>query len=554
MPSPPATDTALPGGSVHGTEILIVGAGPTGLTLANLLGRMGVRTLIVERNPGTVTEPRAVSIDDESMRTMQALGLGEAVEAIVASGYGSRYLSPSGRRFAQVDPTSREYGFEKRNAFEQPVLEGLLRQGLERFDTVRALFGAELTGFSQGPGSVRAEIHFGADGTVRPVTVEARYMVACDGGRSAIRKQLGIPLEGSTFAERWLIVDIRATRNRFRHTEVFCDPRRSCISLPGPDGIRRYEFMLRAHEDEAAATAEPFVRGLLRSVGPDGEADLRRVRVYTFHARVAARWREGSVFLAGDAAHLSPPFAGQGMNSGLRDAHNLAWKLAEALRSASPETLLDSYERERKPHAQEMIDLALRMGRVMMPTSTLRGFFTRAGFRALSLVPRARDYVAQMRYKPRPRFRDGLLWPDGRPDRATMVGRLIPQPVVEDVQRRRHLLDSVLPDGPVILAFDAQPDLAFPPERVRALGIPVVGLVPEAMNAVAASFPIYRDQSRFFGAHPLAAYAGHAFLLRPDRYVAATAPLADVEALGALATAFSTPGARERLAMPVAAE
>ena len=156
-------------------------------------------------------------------------------------------------------------------------------------------------------------------------------MVACDGGRSAIRKQLDIPMEGSTFREPWLIVDLESTRNRNYHTEVFCDPARPCITLPGPGGIRRYEFKLAEGESPEVVEQETFARGLLAGFGPDQREPLRRVQVYTFHARVAARWRQGSVLLAGDAAHLSPPFAGQGMNSGIRDAHNLAWKLAEAL-------------------------------------------------------------------------------------------------------------------------------------------------------------------------------------------------------------------------------
>ncbi|MGA2494061.1 MAG: bifunctional 3-(3-hydroxy-phenyl)propionate/3-hydroxycinnamic acid hydroxylase [Roseiarcus sp.] len=508
------------------TDVLIVGAGPTGLTLANLLGRMGVRTLVVERNATTVDEPRAVSIDDESMRVMQAIGLSREIEAIVASGYGSRYLSPSRRCFALVDPISKEYGFDKRNGFQQPELEDELRRGLDRWTTTRCLFRHEFVAFRQTNAGVVAEAQAPDGGDI---SISSRYLVGADGGRSSVRKQLGVALEGSTFAERWLIVDLARTENRFRHTEVFCDPRRPSITLPGPGGIRRYEFMLRAGEDELAMVQEAFVRRLLEETGPDRDAELRRVRVYTFHARSSSKWREGRVFLAGDAAHLTPPFAGQGMNSGLRDAHNLAWKLAEALAAADAEPILASYEIERKPHAWEMIMLALRMGQVMMPTSRWQGLAVRALFRTLSLYPPARDYLAQMKYKPKPRFRAGLVWADGRRERVTVVGRLLPQPLVEDAGRARRLFDECLPDRPIVLVFDEFPDRALRPgdrEALSAAGAAIVGLTPEWMNPAPQDFPVLRDVSRFFSQQPWRGYLGSALLLRRDRYVAAAAPIA----------------------------
>lgn len=505
------------------TDVLVVGAGPTGLTIANFLGRMGLDAILAERSPTTVQDPRAVSIDDESMRTMQAIGLSDAVEAIVARGYGSRYLGPSGDCFLVVDPQTREYGFDKRNGFQQPELEAVLRQGLDRYPNIRQCFGHELTGFAQDENEVTAELR---DINQASIGVTARYMVGADGGRSFTRKQLGIELSGSTFAERWLIVDLAATFNRFRHTEVFCDPRRPCISLPGPNNMRRYEFMLKPGEDDGAATREAFVRRLLSEVGPDGEAPLRRVRVYTFHARMADAWRRGRVFLAGDAAHLTPPFAGQGMNSGLRDAHNLSWKLAEAVSGEVSDALLDSYQIERRPHAWEMITLALRMGRVMMPTGPWQALFVRTLFRTLGKVPAIRDYFLQMRYKPRPSYRAGLLWPDGRSD--SMVGRLLPQPIVEDMARNRSLLDSLLPDQPVILIFDEYPDRVADAATWRALTeahAAVVGLTPEWMNPQSKDFEIYRDVSKLFSAPELARYLGYALLLRRDRYVAAAVPV-----------------------------
>jgi 3-(3-hydroxy-phenyl)propionate hydroxylase len=517
------------------TDVLIVGAGPTGLTLANLLGGMGMDTVLIERNTSTVQEPRAVSIDDESMRTMQAAGLADAVQDVTARGYGSIYRGPSGKQFAQVMPSSRDYGWDKRNAFEQPVLEAILREGLARHTSVQAHFGFEATGYDQRADEVAVTVANGS----KTRQIRARFVVAADGGRSPARKALGIEMEGSSFAEPWLIVDLPKTNNHARDTEVFCDPARPCISLPGPNGIRRYEFMLMKGEDPTAMVREEKVRELLARVGPDRDMPMRRVQVYTFHARLATRWRDGRILLAGDAAHLTPPFAGQGMNSGLRDAYNLAWKLDEAARAEAaglePDALLDSYYAERKPHAWEMIKLALNMGRVMMPTSQLQGTLTRVGFRTLGLWPPARDYVAQMRYKPKPRFRAGLIWP-ATGKAGEVVGQMIPQPEIETIDRQRMQMDACLPDRPLALVLDATPAHALAKETRAALeaaGAEVIGLTPKGHNPIPGDFAVYRDASGLLSRGPFAALVGHVLLLRRDRYIAATEPIATAATLAA---------------------
>lgn len=527
------------------TDVLVVGAGPTGLLLTNLLGCMGVKTTLVERNETTVQEPRAVSIDDESLRALQAAGLAETVAAITVKGYGSIYLGPGGRPFAEVKPHVKEYGFDKRNAFEQPVFEATLRQALARHPSVAAVFGAELADFRQDSDHVFADITIG--GQVR--TLRARYMVAADGGRSAVRKALDIPLEGSTFQEPWLIVDLHSTRNRCFHTEVFCDPRRSVITLPGPGGIRRYEFKLNPGETTEQAEEESFARKLLTEIGPDGDEPIRRQKVYTFHARIAARWRQGRIFLAGDAAHLTPPFAGQGMNSGLRDAHNLAWKLDEALRMTDPEDLLGSYEAERKPHAWSMIELALRMGKIMMPASVQRGRLIRMGFRLLGLYGPARDYFAQMKYKPKPKFSAGLIRPAPELPGSAAIGRMIPQPLVTGLDRQQVLLDTLLPDQPAVLVFSETPERWIDSdmlERLQELGCSVIGLTPEWTNPVSAAFPIIRDHSRFFSQRPFRDCLDKALLLRRDRYVAAIEPVRSLPGLiPMIARLTEPPGQRE---------
>lgn len=511
--------------------VVVIGSGPIGLTLVNLLGVLGVRSLVVERNATTVQEPRAVSIDDESLRTMQAAGVVEEVAKFIVPGYGSHYYSPRRVRFAKVEPTGRPYGYPRRNAFRQPILERQLKDALARFGHVEALYGWQLDRYEQSADRVTLDL-IGPAGERRQATCD--YLVGCDGAASRVREQQGIKLEGTTFDERWLIVDLENNENTTEHTEVFCDKRRPCITLPGPDRTRRFEFKLVEGEKDEDLLDPAVVERLLRTHGADPAATIRRKVVYRFHARVAPRWSVGRVFFAGDAAHLTPPFAGQGMNSGIRDAHNLSWKLAAVLDGRIGPGLLGSYEQERRDHIWQMVHLALRMGRVMSPPSWLRGFLTQSGFLALNVWPPARDYVAQMKYKPPPRFNAGFLVPDGK-GRRTLIGRLLPQPPVRTADGRQALLDEVLGNRFALLLRTARPAEDF--ARLRqpvwdALGAARVALLP--MGAAAQAADGVEAATEMDGAldTALADYPRHALLLRPDHYVAAAIPLDDAEGTG----------------------
>ena len=508
--------------------VIVIGSGPIGLTLLNLLGTLGVRSLVVEKNPTTVQEPRAVSIDDESLRTMQAAGVADEVLKFVVAGYGSHYYSPSRICFAKVEPTGQPYGYPRRNAFRQPILEGQLKDALARFGGVDALYGWRLDRYEQDADRVTLDLIGPAD-KKRRVTCD--YLVGCDGAASRVREQQGVKLEGTTFDERWLIIDLENNENTTKHTEVFCDKRRPCITLPGPARTRRFEFKLVEGEKDEDLLDAAMIERLLRTHGADPKATLRRKVIYRFHARAAPRWSFGRVLLAGDAAHLTPPFAGQGMNSGIRDAHNLAWKLAAVLDRRAGPGLLDTYEQERKDHIWQMIQLALRMGQVMSPSTWLRGFLTQAGFLALNVWPPARDYVAQMKYKPPPRFHEGFLIPDGK-GRRSLVGRLLPQPMVRRADGQEVLLDEVLGNRFALLLCTARPEKGF--ARLRqpvweALGAARVALLPAGSPAEsAAGVEVVTETTDALGA-ALADYPDHALLLRPDHYVAAAVPLGDAD-------------------------
>lgn len=508
----------MPSGVKRSCQVVVIGAGPTGLMMANMLGRYGVRTLLVERNPSTVQAPRAVSIDDESLRTVQAIGAIDDILAEVVPGYGSEYLTRSRKPFLRVEPTERPYGFPRRNAFRQPVFEQQLRDHLLFFPSVESLFGWSAEILSNDREKVRLSLA-SAEGATREI--EADFVVAAEGANSAVRIGLGIEFDGETFAERWLIVDLENSPTPSRETIVFCDRRRPCIALPGPNATRRFEFKLVDGDEADSIVGEKAVRDLLHAHEAAPDSRIVRSVVYTFHARVASSWQNGRVFLAGDACHLTPPFAGQGMNSGIRDAHNLAWKLAWVLRGILPACILPTYESERRPHVGAMIALALRMGRIMGPSTILSEAVVQTGFRLLGLVPAVRDYFGQMKYKPKPRFANGLILPDGRPQRRTSVGRLIPQPMIE-TENGPVLLDEELGEGFALIGFDVSAGDLDQARRLPA----IAGLDPRclaifsarAQPSSLAGIRKYRDSDGRI-ARGFDAPAGRIFLVRPDRYL-----------------------------------
>ncbi len=511
MPEPDVTEL-----QASAADVVIVGAGPVGLTLANLLGLHGVRVLLVERNAQLEGEPRAVTIDDESLRTLQAAGLVDAVVPDVVLGYGVRYVAWNGKPLAAIQPTRQEYGYPKRNAFRQPVLVRTLYEGLRRFPNVELRFGQELVSFEQDEAQVRCRLR-GANGET---TATAAWVVGCDGGRSKLRELCGVVLDGDSYPERWLIVDLAERTLPLRHTLTYCDPRRPAIRLPGPHGSLRYEFMLREGDrDEDVLTDATFRAWIRNRVPEDAELPLVRKAIYGFHARVATRWQTGRVLLAGDAAHLTPPFAGQGLNSGIRDATNLAWKLAAVTRWGAAPALVDSYEPERRPHAAALIRMALQIGSFMQPKSIPGAIAAQTALRLACLIPACRDYILQLRFKPKPQLQSGWFTPSpGHPH-----SELLPQPEVEHRTRGLLRLDEVLGAGFAIIGHDS-PAFRAQAGHLLPAGAPgrVVALLPAEDDFIggepeAPGIEHVRDVSGTLTGL-LDRYGAVAIVVRPDRY------------------------------------
>lgn len=533
------------------TDILIVGAGPTGLTLANILGRNGISTIIIDRKESTVAEPRAVSIDDESLRTMQAIGLAPEVLQDVVAGYGVHYFTkPGGRCFGKVVPTVSDYGFPRRNAFRQPLFEATLRKGLERFASVSARFSHDLVSFVDAADGVTATVVKSGGNSMK---IHARYLIACDGGRSPVREMLAIPMSGTTFKSRWIVIDTENDDDPFWQTRVYCDARRPIVEVPGPHQTRRFEILIHSDEDADEKMKPEQIKEFLRPFRGDKPTTIVRQVVYTFHARMAERWRAGHVFLAGDAAHLTPPYAGQGMNSGVRDAHNLGWKLAQVVNGKLPDAALDSYEAERRGHAWSLIRLALNLGEVMAPRTPLHAwaistFFTIAGY-----IPPLRDYFLQMRFKPKPRYASGLL---SSSSEADLRGTMLPQPSVMLANGAEHRIDDLIGDGFGLVAYGldmvgATATLAHPLWKHLAVKRLVILPAGSALPASCANDPdlVVCVDHKGEAAPIFARIDNRLVLMRPDRYVAGTFPFASELAfandyasqLGLAAFAATTP-------------
>ena len=346
-------------------DIAIIGCGPVGAMLANLLGMQGVRTLVLEREASIYHLPRACHFDDEVMRLLQTVGLAETMSKLVHVSPGMRFVDDTGRllldwsRPAEIGPQ----GWNASYRFHQPELEQVLRDGLQRFTCVDIKLRTEVFALEQSAEAVTVRYEDLASGSLE--RCRAQYVVGCDGARSLVRRMIGLPMEDLGFHERWLVVDAILKRPRpdlGDYSLQFCRARRPATYVRGTGDRRRWEVTLLPDEDAAAVTKPSRVFELLEPwVGP-GDVDLERAAVYTFHSALAPRWRHGRLLIAGDSAHLTPPFLGQGMCAGMRDVGNLAWKLGWVLAHRADETLLDTYQAERSPHVLEYIELAVRLG------------------------------------------------------------------------------------------------------------------------------------------------------------------------------------------------
>lgn len=491
--------------------MVVVGAGPTGLVAALLLARRGVAVTVLERRTGVHPLPRAVHLDDESVRVLQAAGAGDGFAAISRPAAGLRLLDARLRPFAQFRRAARGvHGAPESNLFDQPDLEELLRSVVAGSPRITLREGVEVRGL-EAAGAPVADGDLGDPGdpagagpagaataggyAVRLASgerVAAAAVLGCDGARSTVRAAIGARMRPLGAPQRWFVLDVRCPSGvpSWGGVDQVCDPARAATFLALTGDRYRWEFRMRPGE-----TAEDLAARVLELTArwAPGATEVLRAGEYTFAAEVADRWSRDRTFLLGDAAHLTPPFIGQGLGAGLRDAHNLAWKLAAVLRSGAPGYWLDGYRSERAPHAATMIRGALRIGRAMTGGSGAVAALRRpvvAGALRLPAVRRRASAGLATRFGPGPLV-------DRRRDRRDPVGTPCPQPWPGH--------DALLGDGWALLTGPAvvPHDLA---RRAAAVDARTVRTTEPSLL-------------RWLGDGRV-----RAVLLRPDRIVAASAP------------------------------
>ena len=482
-------------------DVAIVGYGPVGAFSALLLAEAGLRVVVLERCSESVELPRAVGLDGESVRAFQRIGRGEAVAAILQAPRDPDEVwftdSQRRRHFGAELPRHGWNGWRDVAFFDQPELEALLREFVAAHPRVEVRLGHEVVGLD--PRAEDVGLRFKSPGAPQPSELRAAFVIGCDGASSFVRSELGIEWLSLGYNQDWLVIDVvqgpGATLPLV--TMQVCDPARLTTYVCVKDPNRRWEFQLLEGETREEMLAPAKIQQLLEPWEAPEHYEIRRAAVYQFHAATASRWREGRVFLAGDAAHQPPPFLGQGLNAGFRDAVNLGWKLPLVHAGACAPRLLDSYFDERDPHARDLVEWAVAIGKLME---------TLAAREAGLPDPHEADQSAGYgQGRIAPPLRGGVL-ADAAAEETSPVGMLLRQPTLRGPDGAECRLDELLGQGFALLGRK-QGDLQLRPEgraTLERLGAKTLCL--EGFEVVDGAL------DALFDTHP-------AVVLRPDRYV-----------------------------------
>ena len=503
-------------------DVAIVGAGPVGLLSALMLGQRGLSVALYERWPNFYPLPRACTIDHEAIRILQDAGLadefGPLVDPVIGPQRPYRFLNRTGETLLQIDwNRPGKSGWAQANGFFQPDLERMLVRRLEAIDHVRIFRGWELVELEQGADIVTLRLEEAAADDRPASAVEARYVIGADGARSKVRDLLGIEQTDLGFSYDWLVVDVVPHEDRVWHPYVVqhCDPARPTTLVNSGPGRRRWEFMRLPGESIEDLNTADFAWALLArwNITPEN-ATLERHAVYTFRGAWADAWQRGRVFLAGDAAHLMPPFLGQGLCSGMRDAAALAWRLAAVLRGDAGYDLLESYGPERNGHVQEIIRQAVEMGRIICMLDP-----NDVAARDERMIAAIRDPALALRPPPEPRLGDGGAYLSGDPN----AGYLALQGRVSR-HGRTGLFDDVVGAGWQLLLRGGDAKINFTAEATETI---------ERLDVIVADFGPDGDTIDVDGNYTawFDRLGVDAVLVRPDFYIFGSASMSKMNAL-----------------------
>lgn len=487
-------------------DVAIVGLGPVGSAGAVFLAEAGLSVAVFEQDREVYRLPRAVGMDGEIVRAFQAIGRGEEFNALIQPiREGERAGFANSKRewmFGQELIPFGPHGWAPFAMFHQPEVDGYLRDTATAHKNVSSFVGYEVTAVTNRPDHV--SIQAKETDTDEKIECTASYLIACDGASSPIRQSLNVGRHDLGYNQDWLVVDVVMDEDALLPPEVMqvCDPDRLTTYVATKDPYRRWEFRLNEGETEEEMLQEERIFELLDPWTPRGSYEIRRAAVYQFHALVADKWREGRIFLAGDAAHQTPPFLGQGMNAGIRDMANLAWKLPAVISGALPATVLDSYFEERIAHSEDLIDWAVTIGKLME-------FFAAQERAARGDGPEPTDppalNAAYGQGRLIPPLRAGILINSQVTDTG-FTGFQLEQPIVRDANGREFRLDEALGTGfAVVGRTDA--DMAIS-EEAQAIA-DTLGMAFFAVEGLEVMQwrmdPVFENSS--------------AVLIRPDRYI-----------------------------------
>lgn len=477
-------------------DVVIVGAGPVGLTFANFLAQFGHTVCVLEKEKSLFPTPRAVAVDDESLRIWQQIKLVKKMSPFLEFGNEGdeilTYHDARGKKLMSLFQHGKQYGYAKGAVILQHEIDKILLNGLKRFpNQADVFFDYEVQSCNQTKESVTVcAIH-----SRKQICLRGKYLIACDGGKSTIRKQLGIRMNGFTYPQSWLIVDTIEERKNRIGAEVFCDPYQPIATIPLPKDHRRFEFFLK-EKREANSFSKSEVKEFLNRQKNFKIKKILRHLVYTFNARVAEKYRLGRIFLAGDACHVTPPFAGQGLATGLRDSANLSWKISECLNGNFSDDLLNTYEQERRPHQEKMINLAVSLGKFMTPTNKFSAFLHGMIMRIVSKITFLKNWIELRGQSIQPIYNSGFI------KKGNLAGRYFPQPILKN-----KLFDELLGDRFTIVSIGAPIDNFLTKSEINEW---------EHRNA---KFLTLTEQQKYLFSDFIDLSRQHLMIIRPDKFI-----------------------------------